>query len=146
MSASAIPASEERARPAAQASFWRPPDILLVSDGSKVEEIRYGRELVAHTAQYLGPEGSVLKISNGMNCQNCHLDAGTKIYGNNYGAVASTYPKFRSRSGTVESVEKRVNDCFERSMNGKALPHDSPRGAQRSRSTARARCAGRSAG
>jgi thiosulfate dehydrogenase len=56
-----------------------------------------------------------------MNCQNCHLDAGTKIFGNNYGAVASTYPKFRARSGTIESVEKRVNDCFERSLNGQPL-------------------------
>lgn len=101
--------------------FWRPPDKLLVSDRKKEEEIRYGRELITHTAQYLGPEGSVFKMSNGMNCQNCHLDAGTRIFGNNYGAVGSTYPKFRGRSGTVESVEKRVNDCFERSLNGQPL-------------------------
>lgn len=101
--------------------FWRPPDILSVSDARKEEGISYGRELVMHTAQYLGPEGSVLKMSNGMNCQNCHLDAGTRIFGNNYGAVASTYPKFRGRSGSVESIEKRVNDCFERSLNGQPL-------------------------
>lgn len=105
----------------AEPEFWRPPDIVLVSDKRAAEEINYGRELITHTSRYLGPGGSVLKMSNGMNCQNCHLDAGTKIYGNNYGAVASTYPKFRSRSGTVESVEKRVNDCFERSLNGKPL-------------------------
>ncbi len=56
-----------------------------------------------------------------MNCQNCHLDAGTRPWGNNYGAVASTYPKFRERSGTIENITKRVNDCFERSLNGKAI-------------------------
>jgi thiosulfate dehydrogenase len=56
-----------------------------------------------------------------MNCQNCHLDAGTKIFGNNYGSVASIYPKFRARSGSVENIYKRVNDCFERSLNGVAL-------------------------
>jgi thiosulfate dehydrogenase len=83
--------------------------------------IWYGYELIANTAYYLGPKGKVLQTSNGMNCQNCHLDAGTKPFGNNYGAVASTYPKFRERSGTMESIEKRVNDCFERSMNCKAL-------------------------
>lgn len=55
-----------------------------------------------------------------MNCQNCHLDAGTKPFGNNYSGVASTYPKFRERSGTMETIEKRVTDCFERSLNGKA--------------------------
>jgi thiosulfate dehydrogenase len=85
------------------------------------ELIRYGRNLIANTARYLGPKGTVASISNGMNCQNCHLDAGTKPWGNNFGAVASTYPKLRARSGHIESIEKRVNDCFERSLNGKAL-------------------------
>jgi thiosulfate dehydrogenase len=56
-----------------------------------------------------------------MNCQNCHLDAGTKVWGNNYSAIASSYPKFRERSGSVETVYKRINDCLERSLNGKAL-------------------------
>lgn len=117
----------QRAMPsAAKASeYWRPPDLATVSDKAVLEQILYGRELVSHTAKYLGPGGSVLTISNGMNCQNCHLDAGTKTFGNNYGAVSGTYPKFRARSGTVESVEKRVNDCFERSLNGKPLEGDS---------------------
>ena len=83
--------------------------------------IRYGRELIAHTANYLGPKGSVARMSNGMNCQNCHLNAGTQPWGNNYGAVQATYPKFRERSGTVENQVKRVNDCFQRSLNGRAL-------------------------
>lgn len=89
------------------------------------KEIYYGYELIARTAYFLGPKGTVMQISNGMNCQNCHLDAGTKPFGNNYGAVASTYPKFRERSGTMETIEKRVNDCFERSLNGKALDSSS---------------------
>ncbi len=110
--------------PAAEA-MWRGPDEAAIPAGQEGEQIRYGRELVAHTARYLGPQGSVLHISNGMNCQNCHLDAGTKPYGNNYALVASTYPKFRARSGTVEDQVKRVNDCFERSLNGKALSKDS---------------------
>ena len=87
--------------------------------------IRYGRELIAHTALYLGPTGKVMAISNGMNCQNCHLKAGKKPFGNNYAGVAATYPRFRPRSGTVESVEKRVNDCIERSLNGKKLDDNS---------------------
>jgi len=84
------------------------------------DEVKYGRELIAQTALYLGPKGKVAKLSNGMNCQNCHLDAGTKPWGNNYSAVASTYPKFRARSGTNETIVKRVSDCFERSLNGTA--------------------------
>lgn len=106
------------------ASLWKSPDPSAIPDGPDGNEIRYGRELIVHTAQYLGPKGTVLPISNGMNCQNCHLDAGTRPFGNNYSAVAATYPKFRDRSGTEETIEKRVNDCFERSLNGSPLPEN----------------------
>jgi thiosulfate dehydrogenase len=102
----------------AEKILWHPPDSMNIPDTPEGSLIRYGRELVAHTAVYLGPRGKVASISNGMNCQNCHLKAGKKIFGNNYAAVASTYPKYRPRSGTTESIERRVNDCIERSLNG----------------------------
>jgi thiosulfate dehydrogenase len=56
-----------------------------------------------------------------MNCQNCHADAGLKPYGNCFSAVASIYPVYRPRSGIVESIEFRVNDCLQRSLNGKKI-------------------------
>ena len=31
------------------------------------------------------------------------------------------FPQYRARSGKVDVLEDRINDCFERSMNGKAL-------------------------
>jgi thiosulfate dehydrogenase len=99
--------------------YWRPPTDGQLPAGDAGKQIRYGRELIAHTAKYLGPNGTVRHISNGMNCQNCHLEAGTKVLGNNYSAVFSTYPKYRERSGSVESVVKRITDCFERSLSGK---------------------------
>ena len=105
--------------------IWKAPDASLIPIGKEGDEIRYGRELIRKTSEFLGPKGSVLAMSNGMNCQNCHLDAGTKPFGNNYSAVASTYPKLRARSGEVESIEKRINDCFERSLNGKLLNENS---------------------
>ena len=100
---------------------WVKPDISSLGNSESDKQIKYGHELIANTASYLGPQGSVKHISNGMNCQNCHLDAGTKFFGNNYSAVASTYPKLRERSGTLESIYKRVNDCMERSLNGTDL-------------------------
>jgi thiosulfate dehydrogenase len=106
-------------------SYWKAPDSDTISNETKKQLVAYGKELIAHTAKYLGPKGSVMQLSNGMNCQNCHLDAGTKIYGNNYGSVASLYPKFRARSGKVEDIYKRVNDCIERSLNGKPLVNSS---------------------
>lgn len=101
-----------------QKKWWSAPVDTSIPEGKEGEMIRYGRDLIANTSKYLGPNGSVKKLSNGMNCQNCHLDAGTKIMGNNYAAVFSTYPKFRARSGSKETVIKRISDCFERSLNG----------------------------
>lgn len=100
---------------------WR----IMKLEPKEQELIKYGKELIAHTSEYLGPKGSVAHISNGMNCQNCHLNAGTQPWGNNYFAVQANYPKFRERSGSIENQVKRVNDCFERSLNGKALDSSS---------------------
>jgi thiosulfate dehydrogenase len=60
-----------------------------------------------------------------MNCQNCHLSGGTVPWGNNYGAVYATYPKFRARSGGLETIPKRVNDCLQRSLNGEPIDSNS---------------------
>ncbi|MGH7590083.1 MAG: c-type cytochrome, partial [Gemmatimonadales bacterium] len=38
--------------------------------------------------------------------------------------VYARYPQYRSRSASVQTIEARVNDCFERSLNGIALPPD----------------------
>lgn len=108
-----------------ESEFWIAPDTTMIDRLPESNLIKYGRQLIANTSYFLGPNGIVARISNGMNCQNCHLEAGTKIFGNNYSAVVSTYPKFRARSGTKETIEKRINDCFERSLNGEPLAHDS---------------------
>lgn len=98
---------------------WNKYQIPYSSDSGKL--IWYGHELIANTAYYLGPKGTVGQTTNGMNCQNCHLQGGTIPYGNNFGKVYSTYPQFRARSNGMQSIYDRVNDCFERSLNGKAL-------------------------
>ncbi len=99
---------------------WKAPDTSTIPKGKTGELIRYGRELIVHTAQYLGPKGSVAQITNGMNCQNCHLDAGGRMFGNAYVAFVSSYPKMSSRSGKVEPATQRITDCFERSLAGTA--------------------------
>ncbi|MEQ8534467.1 MAG: c-type cytochrome [Imperialibacter sp.] len=106
-------------------TLWEAPLESSLPAGSQGEMIRYGKELIAHTSLYLGPKGTVAQISNGLNCQNCHLQAGTKPFGNNYGGVASTYPQVRPRSGRETSIASRVNGCFERSLNGRPLKEDS---------------------
>ncbi|WP_057939927.1 c-type cytochrome [Algoriphagus resistens] len=107
------------------AGMWQAPDWSLVDQQANADEIKYGRALITNTSEYLGPNGKVRKISNGLNCQNCHLQAGTAPLGNNYSAAKSTYPKVRGRSGNSEDIQLRINGCFQRSLNGEVLANDS---------------------
>ena len=99
---------------------WVVPDTGTIPYGKKGKMIRYGRELLIHTAKYLGPNGSVAHLTNKMNCQNCHLAGGTRLFGNNYASFMATYPKMSERSGIVEPASKRLVECFQRSLAGKA--------------------------
>ncbi|MCB0524450.1 MAG: c-type cytochrome [Saprospiraceae bacterium] len=102
--------------------IWQAPNVFLAETDPDADLIQYGRDLIARTQDYFGEHGIVRPSSiNSLNCQNCHLDAGTKAFGNNYSAVQSIYPKIRGRSGQLETIPKRINDCFERSLNGQPL-------------------------
>ena len=102
-------------------NLWIAPDSNSIPNTAEGKMILYGKALIKNTAFYLGPKGIISQSTNGMNCQNCHLDAGTKPWGNNYSGVFSTYPKYRERRGAVETIVQRVNDCLERSLNGNPL-------------------------
>ncbi len=101
-------------------SLWQGPDSAAIPAGTTGDLIRYGHDLIARTGYYFGPAGVIGRVSNGMNCQNCHLDAGRRPWGNNFGGVRSSYPKFKERRGAVEDIAQRISDCFERSLNGVA--------------------------
>jgi thiosulfate dehydrogenase len=102
-------------------SLWAPPDFDEVPPGDSGDLIRYGKELIANTSFYLGPKGIVSTITNGMNCQNCHMEAGTRNFALPLSAVAATFPKWLERSERTQSMEDRVNDCLQRSLNGTPL-------------------------
>lgn len=107
-------------------AVWQAPDWALLPGDPQRKLVAYGRDLVAHTTDYFGDKGLVRPHSiNGLNCQNCHLEAGSKPFGNNYSGVAANYPKMRARSGKMESVSYRINDCIQRSLNGSPLDTNS---------------------
>ena len=116
------PSEKNSPVPSSTDSSWVTPSLFTDNELQCAERelVIYGEDVIANTARYFGPHGSVAAITNGMNCQNCHLNAGKKMWGNNYSAVYATYPKLRDRSGRIESIYKRVSDCFERSLNGTA--------------------------
>ena len=112
-------ASAPAAVPAGKAVF-NVPDDATIPTGPKGDAIRFGKELVTHTDKLL-PNN----VGNGLACSNCHLGAGTKQSAAPFVGIWGVFPEYRARSATMDSLHERVNDCFERSMNGKALSYDS---------------------
>ena len=84
---------------AASPDEWQAPDLNSLPDDEHGRFIRYGHELISNTSLFFGPKGNIAFITNGMNCVNCHIDAGTRSFGGSFSAVASMYPQFRNRSG-----------------------------------------------
>ena len=85
--------------------------------GERGRLIRLGSELVTNT-RGLAPAFA----KNGLNCTNCHLNAGRTVGAATFAGIWLLYPEYRSRNDRVNTLEDRLDDCFERSMNGKPLP------------------------
>jgi len=108
---------------------WVVPDADALPDDSLGKAVRYGRDLIARTYALIGPEVAdpAHRFSgNNMAYQNCHLEAGTKQYGLPFQGVYADFPNYRARSGTVGTIEDRIQGCMTRSMNGKQLPAGGP--------------------
>ncbi len=108
-----------------ESTLWVMPDSNSLHINPAADLIRYGKSLIANTSAYLGPNGSVAQISNGMNCGNCHLEAGARLNAISLAMVSISYPKVRKRSGQFETISYRVNDCIQRSLNGIQLDSNS---------------------
>ncbi|WP_198405645.1 c-type cytochrome [Chitinophaga caeni] len=89
------------------------------NDEGKLAE--YGKKLITETYKFIGPESALKITGNHLACSNCHLDAGTKAFAAPYIGLMGVFPIYIGRENKVESLEERVNGCFERSMNGHAL-------------------------
>ena len=113
----------------ASAKAWIVPDVGALPDSDWCRTVRYGRDLIARTASLIGPEVADPQhrfAGNNLNCQNCHLQAGTKEYGLALIGVYADFPNYRARSGNVGTMEDRIEGCLTRSMNGKPIPQSSP--------------------
>ncbi|MEO8467163.1 MAG: c-type cytochrome [Gammaproteobacteria bacterium] len=88
----------------------------------------YGRRLIAETAALLGPDHAdpAMRYSGSrLACGSCHLGAGLEPGTLSLLPAAEHYPRFSPRAGAMTDVEDRINECMQRSMNGRALPFDS---------------------
>ncbi len=84
-----------------------------IPSGNAGREILYGRELIANTNYYFGKKGVVKPfLSNSVQCQSCHLDAGTRLFGNNLLYTYKKFPGYFARTGNVMSLEDRIHLCI----------------------------------
>ncbi|MDD2896734.1 MAG: c-type cytochrome [Aliarcobacter sp.] len=107
---------------------FKVPDEKNIPNNKYGELVKYGKELIVHTSKYIGPEVEDPKMrfaGNNNQCQNCHLDAGTKAYSAPFVGVFAAFPQYRPREDKVGTLADRINGCMERSMNGYKLPLDS---------------------
>jgi len=105
------------------------PDPDKLPDDPFGEVVRYGRDLIAHTSALMGPDAadpSMRYSGNGLECQSCHLEAGTRRFGLPLAGAWAVFPTFIARENEVRTLEERINGCMERSMNGRSLPVDGP--------------------
>jgi thiosulfate dehydrogenase len=109
--------------------IWTVPEIGALADDANGRLVRCGRDLVTATYAYIGPEvpdRAKRFAGNNLACGNCHLHAGTKKFGIPLFGIFDEFPHYSARSGTVITLDERLNSCMTRSMNGRALPQHSP--------------------
>jgi len=89
----------------------------------------YGKRLLGQTSELLGPDVADPKMrytNSRLSCGSCHLGTGTEPGTLGLPPAFGHYPRFSGRTGTTTTIEDRVNECMQRSMNGRPLPKNSP--------------------
>lgn len=106
--------------PPAKVIEFSPPPITAIPETPLGDIIRYGRDLFVNTQKY-----AKKYVGNGLNCVNCHLDAGRQAGSAPLWAAYVAYPAFRDKTKQVNTFGERLDGCFRYSMNGTMPPLDS---------------------
>ena len=101
---------------AAIAAPFRVPSDSEIVDAELIRSMRRGRALLRNTRDSLPGH-----VGNQLACISCHSADGTRKNALPLVGVYARFPQYRARSGRVDLLEDRVNDCFERSMSGRAI-------------------------
>jgi len=120
-----IPIGALAQQPATPADNWPQPDPTRLAAGAWKDSVLYGQKLVTATYAVVGPEVADRKMrysGNNLSCQSCHLQGGTQRFALPLIGVYGSFPTYMGREDEVRTLEERINGCFERSMNGRALP------------------------
>lgn len=100
-----------------QGAPFRVPEESEIKDTVTLAQVRRGRALLRATRDSLPQH-----VRASLSCVNCHVGDGLQRDAMPLVGSYARFPQYRGRSGKVDVIQDRINDCFERSMNGKALP------------------------
>ena len=115
-SSAAWAASKPAAAQPQYAGYDKPYSEADVPAGPLGDSIKHGYFIVTQTKKAL-PNN----VGNAMYCTACHQDNGQKPFAAPFVGLPAIFPQFNKRDGKIITLQDRINGCFKRSMNGKAL-------------------------
>jgi thiosulfate dehydrogenase len=104
----------------AQLAKFNVPNDSSIPEGPQGVAIRQGKKILNETRVLL-PNN----VGNALNCTSCHLSSGTAPKAAPFVGLWGIFPEFNQRDGHVVTLSQRINDCFERSMNGQPISYTS---------------------
>lgn len=110
--------AESTAKIKADYPGWRDAPL---PDGPVGAAIAQGRRILSNAPKY-----AAAYSGNALTCTNCHLDGGRTPAAAPWVGIWGVFPEYRARNAQVNTLSHRINDCFERSLNGKRLPDNAP--------------------
>ncbi len=84
----------------------------------KVQLIQYGFKIFNNTPKEMGRK----YVGDLLSCGSCHLKDGRAPFGASLVGVVNRYPRYSPRDKRVIGLRQRIEECFERSENGKEIP------------------------
>jgi thiosulfate dehydrogenase len=121
-----VPGERASAHPQSAVAAPRPTAKLRVPfrvpRESELTDAAYRASALRGRALLLATRDSLPRnVGNSLRCASCHLDNGLRRNAMPWVGSYARFPQYRERSAKVDLLEDRINDCFERSLNGKAL-------------------------
>lgn len=102
----------------AQPSF-QPPAETTIPPGPLGTAIRQGKAIFDNTPSLAKPY-----VGNDLSCSQCHLDHGRRAGASPMWAAYVAYPAYRTKNHQVNTMQKRIQECFLFSENGHEPPQD----------------------
>ncbi|MFU1981439.1 c-type cytochrome [Bordetella hinzii] len=103
--------------PVGSDGYYLPPPEDALPKGPHGEAVKRGRDIFTQTGAYVKDH-----VGNAMACANCHLDAGRRENSAPMWAAYGAYPAYRAKTGSISTLEDRIQGCFMYSMNAQHSP------------------------